>query len=122
MGPTQLKAGLDTNHTLQMLGAQGWWPRVAKMCDDLSHATNLPTNVNVYITPPGQDTSLAPHNDFTCNFMVHVAGNKRWRLWKDPDFWLPIDQRFIYGRDEAEPLSAEELGEPYMDVILEPGG
>jgi hypothetical protein len=92
IGPAEVKRAIDSNCTLQMYGAQAWYPKVGRLCLELSDATGLPTNVNVYITPGGLNTSLLPHNDFTCNFMIHLAGKKRWRLWKIPDFWLPVNE------------------------------
>ncbi len=92
VGREQLLHALATNHTLQFYGAQRWWRRVGQLCMNLSLATALPTNVNVYVTPPAQAVSLSVHNDFTCNFMVQLHGMKRWRLWKVPEFWLPVSE------------------------------
>ena len=51
VGEQELRRAMAAKHTLQMYGAQAWWPGVAELCMNLSLATALPTNVNVYITP-----------------------------------------------------------------------
>ena len=71
--PQHIQRALELNLTLQLYGAQAWWPSVAELCRNMTRATGLPSNVNVYVTGSGRETSTAPHNDFTCNFMVQLA-------------------------------------------------
>eukprot|EP00941_MAST-03F_sp_MAST-3F-sp1_P006300 g6300.t1 len=82
-------------------------------------AVQLPTNINMYITPPGNTVSLNPHTDFQCALMVQLQGRKRWKLWVKPSLALPVQHKHIKGR--ADSLQEEELGEPYMDVVVEAG-
>ena len=118
---SDLLDGMARNYTLQMLGTHYWIPSVANMSYWLSQVTKRPVSVNLYSTPENQKISLVPHSDFQCALMVQLEGRKRWRLWKLPDIWLPVRYRHIRGRDDGDIVEKEWLGEPYMDVILEPG-
>ena len=120
-GKKELVDALRRNYTLQLLGTHIWMPEVANMSYWVTKATHRPVSVNMYITPPMQSTSLVPHSDFQCSLMVQLAGRKRWRLWKQPSYWLPVRYRHIRGRDDGDEVLPEWLGDPYMDVVLEPG-
>ena len=37
--------------------------------------------VNFYITGPGNQQSMAAHNDMQCTLIVQLQGTKRWKLW-----------------------------------------
>ena len=121
LGPKDLLDGMRRNYTLQMLGTHYWIPSVANMSYWLSQVTSRPVSVNLYSTPMKQEVSLVPHSDFQCALMVQLEGRKRWRLWKLPDIWLPVRYRHIRGRDDGDIVDKDWLGDPYMDVILEPG-
>eukprot|EP00937_MAST-01D_sp_MAST-1D-sp2_P000898 g898.t1 len=117
----ELEDGLRRHQTLQFLGIQFWQPEVSELALNMSEALFLPGSVNLYVTPTGEKTSLAAHNDFQCSFMTQLEGQKRWRLWHKPALHLPISERFIKGRDSNEQITLEKLGEPYMDVVLKAG-
>ena len=120
-GCAELKNALSRGYTLQMLGTHYWIPSIANMSFWLSKETARPVSVNLYVTPQGRETSLVPHSDFQCSLMMQLEGRKRWRLWKMPDAWLPVRYRHIHGRDDGDTVDPAWLGEPYMDVVLEPG-
>ena len=117
----ELLGAMRRNYTLQFLGTHYWIPNIANMSFWLSQATGRPISVNLYVTPPGQHTSLVPHSDFQCALMMQMSGRKRWRLWKMPGAWLPVRYRHIHGRDDGDEVLLEWLGEPLMDVVLEKG-
>ena len=117
----KLLDAMRRNYTLQMLGTHYWIPSIANMSYWLSQVTSRPVSVNLYSTPQNQKVSLVPHSDFQCALMMQVEGRKRWRLWKLPDIWLPVRYRHIRGRDDGDIVDQEWLGQPYMDVVLEPG-
>lgn len=106
---------------LQFLGIHKWSPKIAQFLLDLHAVVGRPCNVNAYITSVGQRRSLAAHSDFQCALMVQLHGRKRWRLWKKPALWLPTRHRHIRGRDTGDVVDLERLGEPYLDVVLQPG-
>eukprot|EP00043_Microstomoeca_roanoka_P006499 m.63267 g.63267 ORF g.63267 m.63267 type:complete len:502 (-) comp13438_c0_seq1:306-1811(-) len=117
-----MRKALQEGYTLQFYAIQNWMPKVASMCIELSErAMQLPVNVNLYITPPGRTVSLIPHTDYQCSLMVQLVGQKRWRLWVKEELGFPVRSYQIRGRDSGDELSLDQLGQPYMDVILNPG-
>lgn len=69
---------------------------------------------NVYLTPPNSQ-GFAPHYDDIEAFVLQLEGAKQWRVYKprSPQDYLP--------RVSSENFSQEEIGEPILDVKLEPG-
>ncbi|XP_055704225.1 bifunctional lysine-specific demethylase and histidyl-hydroxylase NO66 [Phlebotomus papatasi] len=69
---------------------------------------------NMYLTPPNSQ-GFAPHYDDIEAFILQVEGKKRWRLYepRNPDEYL--------ARVSSRNFSQDEVGEPFMDVVLEPG-
>jgi ribosomal protein L16 Arg81 hydroxylase len=68
------------------------------------------TDCVAFLTPAGRQ-GFNPHHDPVDLFIVQTEGTKRWRLWN------PAEVRV----GEAASYTAEELGEPVIDVLLEPG-
>lgn len=66
---------------------------------------------NVYITPP-ESQGLAPHCDDVEIFVLQLEGKKAWKLYK------PMVE---LSRDYTQDLLQESIGEPMMEVLLEPG-
>ena len=121
VGRKELSDGLARSQTLQLLGIHYYQPALAQLALNMSAALHLASNMNMYVTPPGESKSLAPHNDFQCSFMTQLQGAKRWQLWHKPALALPISERFIKGRDDDEQIDRKRLGAPYMDVQLRAG-
>ena len=117
----ELRAALRKGRTLQFLKIQRWTPSLANFLLELWHETARLGNINAYITSPGQMVSLLPHTDFQCSLMIQMQGRKRWKLWKKPGVWLPVRWHQTHGRDNGDEVREETLGEPYMDVVLQPG-
>ncbi|GGT42663.1 cupin domain-containing protein [Streptomyces chromofuscus] len=68
------------------------------------------TDCVAFLTPAGKQ-GFSPHHDPVDLFIVQTEGTKRWRLWN------PAEVR----KGEAASYTAEQLGEPVIDVLLEPG-
>lgn len=69
---------------------------------------------NVYLTPPNSQ-GFAPHYDDIEAFVLQLEGAKHWKVYKprNPQEHLP--------RVSSENFSQHEIGEPILDVTLEPG-
>jgi bifunctional lysine-specific demethylase and histidyl-hydroxylase NO66 len=69
---------------------------------------------NVYLTPPNSQ-GFAPHYDDIEAFVLQLEGAKHWRVYapRNPQEQLP--------RVSSENFSQEDIGEPILDVTLEPG-
>lgn len=66
---------------------------------------------NIYITPPDSQ-GLAPHCDDVEIFVLQLEGKKEWKIYK------PMVE---LSRDYTQDLLQESIGEPVMEVLLEPG-
>ena len=109
------------------------WPLLAATCAavcppavrafnrKLSRALGRRVNTNMYLTGPGVETSMSPHNDIQCTMIVQLAGAKRWRLWVVEALLLAVDHSKIWGKEPGKDLDVSRLGEPYMDVVLRRG-
>ncbi|CAN0196904.1 unnamed protein product [Pylaiella littoralis] len=69
---------------------------------------------NVYLTPP-RSQGFAPHWDDIEAFLLQVEGRKRWRVYP------PADDGAVLPRLSSPNLTDEQVGEPVLEVVLEPG-
>lgn len=69
---------------------------------------------NSYLTPPNSQ-GFAPHYDDIEAFILQVEGKKRWRLYK------PKSRNETLPRYSSANFSQEEIGDPILDTIVEPG-
>jgi lysine-specific demethylase/histidyl-hydroxylase NO66 len=58
---------------------------------------------------------FAPHWDDIEAFVLQLEGKKRWQVY------APRSEEETLPRYSSRDLSTEELGEPVLDVTLEPG-
>lgn len=68
------------------------------------------TDTVAFMTPAGKK-GYPPHHDPVDLFIVQLEGTKRWKLWNPPA---------VRDGDNAS-YTLEELGEPAIEVTLEPG-
>ena len=50
-------------HTNNNNNNNSLWPTLGAFCRLTNYAFGLPTNVNIYVTPPGSKVSVPPHTD-----------------------------------------------------------
>jgi len=105
--------------TIYFNTAGSLWPTLGALCRLTTAAFGFPTNVNVYVTPPGKTLSVPPHTDRQDVFCFQTQGVKRWKVYNPPPPKRGIDP---LNRGKAgDVLSLEELGDPVLDIVLEPG-
>ncbi|KAK9820082.1 hypothetical protein WJX72_005919 [[Myrmecia] bisecta] len=89
--------------------AEGLW----RLCAALERQLGCLVGSNAYLTPAGSQ-GLAPHHDDVEIFVCQTEGQKRWRLYKPVGgFKLP--------NECSGDLDPADLGEPTMEVTLQPG-
>lgn len=130
-----IKDALDRKESISWKHSEQWSVGASIVQYILQDKFKRRVNVNTYITKNGNKTSFAAHNDPHCFIILQLHGNKRWRLWKTPKYFLPItlsyknehiahpDQRYgfdgkLYGEDSIE---IKKLGTPDLDITLSPG-
>lgn len=105
--------------TIYFNSAGSFWPSLGSLCRLTSYAFGLPTNVNIYITPPGSVVSVPPHTDRQDVLVFQTQGSKRWRVYNPP--------KRVKGKDPlnrgkgGDVLSPSDLGVPLLDIILRRG-
>lgn len=107
--------------TVALNSAGFYIPPLAVICNALLQALQLPVWLNVYITESFREQSAPAHTDKQDVIAVQVQGSKRWRIWSPPP---PQDKitadPFTRGKGQ-DTMSDEELGEPLLDIVMEPG-
>lgn len=86
---------------------------VSRLCANITLATGIPTQVNMYITPPGA-TGFNCHWDDHDVMILQIEGDKTWSLF---DFGpeLPRPHVLKEGQEKLEP------GEPSQRIVMRPG-
>lgn len=105
--------------TIYFNTAGGLWKNLGGLCRLVGYAFGLPPNVNVYVTPPGCQLSVPLHTDKQDVFVFQTQGAKRWRVFAPPRRSQRSDP---LARGKAgDVLSLDELGEPLIDTVIQPG-
>ncbi|XP_075555979.1 bifunctional lysine-specific demethylase and histidyl-hydroxylase NO66-like [Dermacentor variabilis] len=100
--------------SVRLLNPQTYSRAVWRLCSVLQEFFGSFVGANMYLTPAGSQ-GFAPHYDDIEAFVVQLEGRKCWRLYapRDPSEELP--------RFSSENFSPEEVGEPILEAVLEPG-
>jgi len=77
--PPRILRLLDDGVTLVLQGAHRYHPPLARFCRDLESALGHPSQVNVYVTPPG-GRGLRVHHDSHDVFVLQAFGSKHWEI------------------------------------------
>lgn len=103
--------------TVVLQGLHRFWPALIELGDQLSVDLGHPTQVNAYITPPG-NRGFDAHYDTHDVLVIQTAGRKHWTV-HGPVVELPgPDDPWTDHRDE---VAAAAQGPAVIDTVLEPG-
>ena len=115
--PEILRA-LDAGATAIYSDVGMWEAAVAELNQDVARNLAMRVSVSAYLGGVG----LAPHNDNQCSVILQIQGSKRWRLWPKAAAMLPVGGgALLFGRTKSRHIDPEKLGDPYLDVELQPG-
>eukprot|EP01006_Ploeotia_vitrea_P047000 TRINITY_DN67078_c4_g1_i3.p1 TRINITY_DN67078_c4_g1~~TRINITY_DN67078_c4_g1_i3.p1 ORF type:complete len:674 (-),score=332.69 TRINITY_DN67078_c4_g1_i3:17-2014(-) len=98
----------------RVLCPQRYMPKMWHLLSALEEFFGYGCGCNVYVTPAGTQ-GFAPHYDEIEAFVLQVEGAKRWRLYH------PRSEAEQLDRWSSGNFSQEEIGEPFLDVVLRPG-
>lgn len=105
--------------TIYFNNAGSLWPNLGSLCRLASYTFGVPSNVNIYVTPPKSRISVPPHTDRQDVFVLQTEGSKRWRVYSPPKRIKGVDP---LGRGKAgDIIDAEALGKPILDVVVRTG-
>ena len=105
-------AEFEAGATIVLQALHLHWRPLAEFSRALEARLGHPVQANAYYTPR-RSQGLPVHHDTHDVFVLQVAGEKRWRVYR-PALELPLkDQR--YSPELGEP------GEPVDDLVLAPG-
>lgn len=100
--------------SIRLLNPQTYISQIHNLTATLQEYFQCMTGTNVYLTPPNSQ-GFAPHYDDIEAFVIQIEGKKRWKLYK------PLDNNEILPRLSSKNFAPDEIGEPFLDVLLEPG-
>ena len=114
----EIVRALDAGATAIYSDVGLWEAAIAELTQEVARHLAQRISVSAYLGGAG----LAPHNDNQCSLVLQVQGTKRWRLWTKSAAMLPVGGgSLLFGRTKSCQIEAEKLGEPYLDVELQPG-
>lgn len=105
--------------TIYFNTAGSLWRNVGGLCRLMGYAFGLPPNTNIYVTPPGCPLSVPLHTDQQDVFVFQTQGAKRWRVFAPPPRSKGKDP-MARGKT-GDVLNLEELGDPLIDQVIQPG-
>ena len=100
--------------SLRILHPQRWKDALWKMLSTMERYWNCSTGCNVYLTPPNSQ-GFSPHFDDIDAFVLQLEGKKTWRVYP------PRSEEEMLPRYSSPNFAQDEIGEPVLEVILEPG-
>lgn len=112
--PPDVWAFYEEGCSIRMLNPQTYLPGVYEMNVKLQEFFHCMTGSNFYLTPPNSQ-GFAPHYDDIEAFVLQIEGRKHWKLYS------PRTASEVLARVSSPNFSQEEIGNPIMEVTLEPG-
>uniref|UniRef100_A0A1B6GDQ5 Bifunctional lysine-specific demethylase and histidyl-hydroxylase n=1 Tax=Cuerna arida TaxID=1464854 RepID=A0A1B6GDQ5_9HEMI len=100
--------------SVRLLNPQAFLPKIHALNATLQEYFGCFVGANVYLTPPNSQ-GFAPHYDDIEAFVLQIEGKKHWKVYP------PRNEQETLPRFSSPNFSQEEIGEPILDVTLEPG-
>lgn len=114
--PNRIVDGYRAGATVVLQGLHLTDPPLARLATNLALELDQPVQVNAYLSPASA-RGLDVHFDYHDVFVVQLDGTKRWRVWAPTDRTRdPVGGKHAIARP-----TAAELGDPMLDLVLEPG-
>ena len=100
--------------SLRVLHPQRWRDPLWKTLAALERFWNCSTGCNCYLTP-ADSQGFSPHYDDIDAFILQLEGKKLWRVYP------PRSEAEMLPRYSSPNFGQDDVGEPVLEVILEPG-
>ncbi len=110
---SEIYHAFNNGHTIVVDSLHAIREPVTRLCANITRATGIPTQVNMYITPPGA-TGFNCHWDDHDVMVLQIEGEKTWSLFDSgPD--LPRPHVLKAEQENPDP------GEPSRRIVMRPG-
>lgn len=113
--PEEVDEAWAEGASMQVMHPQHFHEPAWRLLAALEGACGALFGANAYLTPNGCQ-GLAPHFDDVEVFMLQLEGSKRWRLHTPP-----AGEEYPLPREYSRDFKPEELDEPILACVLEPG-
>jgi ribosomal protein L16 Arg81 hydroxylase len=110
VAPEKVYEHFRTGATITWNSLNHFSPSLRALTRMLSEKFAVRSDVVAFLTPAGKQ-GFTPHHDPVDLFIIQLEGTKYWRLWNPP----PVR------RGDIGHYKLEDLGEPVVDVSLQPG-
>jgi ribosomal protein L16 Arg81 hydroxylase len=108
--PERIYALFRAGATIAWSSLNHMLPEVRNLARLISHKLAVRTDPVGFLTPAGRK-GYPPHHDPVDLFILQLEGTKHWKLWNPEGFRLGGNGQY----------TEEGLGEPAIEVLLEPG-
>lgn len=114
--PNRVIDGYRDGCTVVLQGLHLTDPHLARFATNLALDLDQPVQLNAYLSPSSA-RGLDVHFDYHDVFVIQLAGTKRWRVWEP----IARSRDPIGGKHVVRRPRLEEVGEPLLDLTLQPG-
>ena len=112
----EVQSMMDKNGcSVRLLSPQRYVDKLHKLLAGLESVWQYGAGCNIYYTPKGTQ-GFAPHYDDIEAFIIQLEGQKRWRVYRPTERTGGALPRYSSGN-----FSENVIGEPVMDITLNPG-
>jgi len=114
--PNKVIDGYRDGATVVLQGLHLTDPHLARFANNVALELDQPVQLNAYLSPAAAQ-GLDLHFDYHDVFVVQLEGTKRWRVWAPND----RTRQPIGGKHAIPRPTFDEVGDPLLDLVLEPG-
>ncbi|GBM89353.1 Ribosomal oxygenase 1 [Araneus ventricosus] len=108
-----LWAAFKEGYSIRMRNPQAYSKALGSLCSLLQEYFSSFVGANMYLTP-ADTQGFPPHYDDIDAFILQIEGKKLWKLYTP-------SEKDMLARVSSPDLCEDDIGEPYMEVELNPG-
>jgi ribosomal protein L16 Arg81 hydroxylase len=117
----QVRKRFSEGYTIILNSLHEQHPALRDLTNALAVCTGHPFQTNVYITPP-ESQGFPAHYDTHDVFVLQVAGNKTWRIYRDSSIELPSKTMEFNAKEHHPGTEFDEIQLKQGDLLYVPRG
>jgi len=103
--PQKLVESLQLGHTLNIMGIERFRTDIRAVTSGLEERFEVPCPANLYVSYEGSTGGYGPHRDQHDVIVVHLYGEKVWKLYPPAERYVPIRKLDVTREDlRVEPI------------------